>query len=186
MSGEISLTPRPPLPISGKGEQRQPDSPLPQAGEGLGVREISTRHTPRKTPDQQLSHARAMRREAATEVEKRLWRRIRARQLSVKFRRQHPVGPYIADFACLEIGLVIELDGGQHGLKAGMKYDDRRNEALSKAGFRVLRFWNNDVIDNLEGVLEAIRLAVSQTSLTPQPPLPISGEEEQKKRTESK
>jgi len=136
----------------------------------VGVREKP--RAPSKTPEIQLSRARAMRHISATEVEKRLWQRLRNRQLGVKFRRQQPIGPYIADFVCLELGLIIELDGGQH-----TKLEDaRRTAALQTLGFRILRFWNNDIIDNIEGVLTAILLALPSSALTPQPPLPLAGE----------
>ena len=88
-----------------------------------------------------------------------MWKHLRNRQLyNYKFRRQFPIEPYIADFACLELKLIIELDGGQHANR--INYDEQRSLFLDKRGFKVIRFWNNDVIENTEGVLEAIRLAV--------------------------
>ena len=69
-------------------------------------------------------------------------------------RRQRPIGPYIADFVCLEVSLIIEVDGGQHAEQ--IKEDEARTRFLEKAGFRVIRFWNNDVLANTDGVLEAI------------------------------
>jgi len=88
-----------------------------------------------------------------------VWKHLRNRQLyNYKFRRQFPIEPYIADFACLELKLIIELDGGQHANR--INYDEQRSLFLEKRGFKVIRFWNNDVIENTEGVLEAIRLAV--------------------------
>jgi len=94
-----------------------------------------------------------------TDVEQLVWKHIRNRQLyNYKFRRQFPIEPYIADFACLELKLIIELDGGQHANR--INYDEQRSLFLEKRGFKVIRFWNNDVIENTEGVLEAIRLAV--------------------------
>ena len=77
--------------------------------------------------------------------------------MGVKFRRQHPVGPYFADFACVEQGLIIELDGGQHGTEEGREYDAERTAYMSVAGFKVLRFWNNEVMTNLPGVLQVIK-----------------------------
>ena len=95
-----------------------------------------------------------MRREP-TEAEKRLWSALRDRRLSqYKFRRQHPVGRFIVDFVCLEEKLTIELDGGQHAAQA--RYDNKRTLSLEAAGYRVLRFWNNDVLANTEGVLTMI------------------------------
>ena len=75
-----------------------------------------------------------------------------------RFRRQAPIGKYIADFACYEPKLIIELDGGQHANR--IDYDDQRSLFLEKRGFKVIRFWNNDVIENIEGVLEAIHLVI--------------------------
>jgi very-short-patch-repair endonuclease len=92
----------------------------------------------------------------STEAEKLVWRYLRARRLDgLKFRRQHPIGEYIADFVCLENRIIIEIDGGQH---ANERNKDREREAwLKNQGFKVLRFWNNEVLENLEGVLEVIR-----------------------------
>jgi very-short-patch-repair endonuclease len=75
-----------------------------------------------------------------------------------KFRFQSPVGPYVADFLCVEARLVVELDGGQHGIQ--IEKDAVRTKALEAAGYMVIRFWNNDVLANMEGVLETIRLAL--------------------------
>jgi len=115
---------------------------------------------PRKLPEGQLANARLMRRERATEVEKLLWRRLRDAQLGWKFRRQHPIGPYILDFYCHEGRLVVELDGGQHakGREAGR--DRRRDRYLAEQGLRVLRFWNNEVLENMDGVVMAIVAAL--------------------------
>jgi very-short-patch-repair endonuclease len=98
--------------------------------------------------------ARKLRRDA-TAVESKLWKRLRSRQIEgAKFRRQFPIGPYIADFACIDLKLIIELDGGQH---ADSPTDAQRMECLETNGYTVIRFWNSEVIENLEGVLEAIR-----------------------------
>jgi len=89
-----------------------------------------------------------------TEAERKLWSHIHDRQvLGFKFVRQLPVGPYIADFACREADLIIELDGGQHSESSR---DDQRTAALADHGYALVRFWNNDVLTNTEGVLEAI------------------------------
>lgn len=102
------------------------------------------------------SRARELRR-ASTPEERLLWSRLRNRQLGAVFRRQQPLGFYFADFVCLEHKLVIELDGSQH---AGSEYDAVRDAALQARGFRVLRFWNNEVRGNLNGVLERIAEAL--------------------------
>lgn len=91
-----------------------------------------------------------------TEAEKRLWSRLRGNRLGCHFRRQHPVGPYIVDFACLERKLVIEVDGGQHNEPQGVARDRRRTEYLDRDGFHILRFWNNDVLARTDDVVETI------------------------------
>jgi very-short-patch-repair endonuclease len=93
-------------------------------------------------------------RENATDVERILWGALRESTLPWKFRRQHPIGRRIADFACPARKLVIELDGSQH--IEGADDDDRRDDELAAYGYRVIRFWNNDVLSNTEGVLLAI------------------------------
>ncbi|MFA5939938.1 MAG: endonuclease domain-containing protein [Sinimarinibacterium sp.] len=94
-----------------------------------------------------------------TDAESHLWHTLRNRQLlGHKFRRQLPIGPYVADFACVERALIVELDGGQHVERSAA--DEVRTKALEKQGFRVLRFWNDQVLRETEAVLEAIRLAL--------------------------
>jgi adenine-specific DNA-methyltransferase len=100
--------------------------------------------------------AKKLRREQ-TDVERKLWLALRNRQFhGCKFRRQQPVGPYVADFVCFESQLIIELDGGQHGLNESIVYDQARTRYLEKDGFQVLRFFNRELNDNFDGVLEAI------------------------------
>ena len=90
-----------------------------------------------------------------TEAERLLWQHLRKRQIGgLKFRRRHPVGRYVLDFVCLEVGLVIEVDGGQHGEQ--QSYDQDRTEWLQQRGYRVLRFWNNEVLMDSEAVREVI------------------------------
>ena len=90
-----------------------------------------------------------------TDAERLLWRHLRRRQLyGFKFRRQHSIGPYICDFVCLERPIVVELDGSQHVEQVG--YDMRRDIFLRSRGFRVLRFWNPDVLARTQSVLETI------------------------------
>jgi very-short-patch-repair endonuclease len=97
--------------------------------------------------------ARSLRRRS-TDAECRLWRHLRSRQLEgAKFVRQFPIGPHIADFACRDAHLAIELDGGQHSPEA----DAPRTAAIEMFGYRIIRFWNNDVLAKTEGVLEVIR-----------------------------
>ncbi len=100
------------------------------------------------------SFARTLR-TGQTDAEALLWSRLRNRKLEgFKFRRQVPLEGYVADFACIAARLVIELDGLQHAEQTA--YDNRRTRALQAAGFAVLRFWNGDVLTNIEGVLEVI------------------------------
>jgi very-short-patch-repair endonuclease len=102
--------------------------------------------------------ARRLRRDR-TVAEDRLWKYLRNRQMEgAKFRFQSPVGPYVADFFCVEAKLIVELDGGQHGV--AIEKDAARTKWIEGAGYIVIRFWNNDVLANTEGVLEVIRVAV--------------------------
>ena len=106
-------------------------------------------------------------RKAPTESEKKLWSQLRQHQLGCKFRRQHPTGGYIADFACVEHRLIVEADGGQH---ADNPNDLVRTQRLEALGWRVLRFWNNDIIGNADGVVEVILQALrASPSVTPSP-----------------
>jgi very-short-patch-repair endonuclease len=108
-------------------------------------------------------------RSKTTDAERHLWRYLKYRQLAgFRFRRQVPIGIYIADFACLEAKLVIELDGGQHRLQ--QTYDGKRDSALAALGFRVLRFWDNQALQATEAVLELILKELTATdSLLPPP-----------------
>ena len=97
-------------------------------------------------------------RQDLTDAERRMWSALRDRRLATyKFRRQHPIGRYIVDFACTRHTLVIELDGGQHADRAA---DARRTTWLESQGWRVIRFWNNDVLSNASGVIERILQAL--------------------------
>ena len=127
----------------------------------------------RVVSDRHRSRARALRGDM-TDAETRIWQRLRAhRFMGLSFRRQLPVGPYIVDFVCLEARLIVEIDGGQHA-SDGAAYDAKRDAWLRGRGFRVLRFWNNDVLKNLRGVLEHIAQAV-QEPLPPSLTLPRKG-----------
>ncbi len=102
-----------------------------------------------------------------------LWARIRAHRFQgVSFRRQHALGPYIVDFYAPSVKLVIELDGSQHLDHSA--YDTRRSAYLEAQGCRVLRFWNNDILNNLDDVLAEIALQLSHDSAPPLPALPKS------------
>ncbi len=105
-------------------------------------------------------NARALRHDL-TDAERLLWRHLRNRALyGHKFRRQHPVGRYIVDFVCIEQRVVVEIDGGQHATQ--VVEDEERTVYLESKGFRVLRFWNNDVLTNAEGVLKSIASAMGK------------------------
>jgi very-short-patch-repair endonuclease len=117
-----------------------------------GAREVRTERARRLRSD-------------ATDAERALWRRLRSRSLDGhKFVRQEPVGPYTVDFICREARLIIEVDGGQH---ADNQHDVVRDQWLASHNYRVLRFWNNDVLGNVAGVLETIA-----TTLADSPPHP--------------
>ena len=116
-------------------------------------------------------YARGLRRRQ-TDAERRLWARLRDRRLlGVKFARQVPIGPYIVDFCCREAKLVVELDGGQHSMRVA--YDADRTALLERLGYRVLRFWDNEALANIDGMLERVAQALNPThrrpSLRPSP-----------------
>ena len=105
-------------------------------------------------------------RKNSTEAERALWYRLSRRQLEgYKFRRQQPIGRYVVDFVSFERKLVIEVDGGQH--KVQKEEDKKRDNWLERNGFKVLRFWNSEMFENLEGVLNVVR-----RNLLPPPPAP--------------
>jgi very-short-patch-repair endonuclease len=110
-----------------------------------------------------------------TDAERVLWRELRQHQLGWRFRRQFPIPPYVADFACIEAHLIVEVDGGQHATPGD---HDRRDQRLRAQGWSILRFWNNDVLGNRAGVLQTIAEALGtrhQINLHPNPP-PLAGE----------
>jgi very-short-patch-repair endonuclease len=125
-----------------------------------------------------LAFARRLRRDM-TDAERAMWRILRGRQLAgYKFRRQQPIDHYIVDFVCFTHRLVIEIDGSQH---IDSKTDDIRSRYLERNGFRVLRFWNNEVLQNREGVAESIHQALREPPHPPgaarrAPPSPARGE----------
>lgn len=123
-----------------------------------------------------MSSTRARKlRKNTTDAERALWAVLRNRRLAgYKFRRQHPVGSYVVDFACLSRRLIIELDGGQHAVAADR--DRRRSRWLESQGFRVIRFWNTEVLENSEGVLDAIQEQLGSGPSPSPGPSPLGGE----------
>ena len=120
-----------------------------------------------------LNFAKNMR-QIPTDAEAKIWYHLRAKRMcGVKFKRQVPMGAYIVDFVAKHEHLIIEIDGGQHNEQT----DKTRTTWLENQGFKVLRLWNNEVLANIEGVLETIRLSLEQVR-TPSPPapLPLAGE----------
>jgi very-short-patch-repair endonuclease len=119
--------------------------------------------------------ARRLRRNQ-TDAERVLWFRLRDRRLNgLKFKRQVPIDKYVADFCCAEARLIVELDGGQHATRD----ETNRTAILEAMGYLVLRFWNNDVLQNTEGVLEEVRNTANRHPQEPPHPVPLpSGERE--------
>ncbi len=116
-------------------------------------------------PTGTLLNARRLRREM-TDAERKLWQYFRAGRFDeVKFRRQHPVPPYIADFCCVAVRMIVELDGSQHSDEV----DAARTRYLESQGWRILRFWDNEVLLETEAVLDAIWNAVNERTLSPTP-----------------
>ncbi len=136
-----------------------PEIPSP-LGERVRVRGETMKHLARKL------------RKNMTDAERLLWRHLRNRELGgYKFRRQRPVGPYILDFVCLEKKLVVEIDGGQHA--GQIELDAERSDYLKEKGYRVMRFWNNEVLKETESVLTVILSSLdgNVTALSPSSPL---------------
>jgi very-short-patch-repair endonuclease len=113
----------------------------------------------RAIPAGNRSNARSLR-STMTEAEKRIWFRLRAHRLNgASFRRQEPIGAYIVDFVCFDARLIVEVDGGQH---ADSQRDKIRDAWLESQGFTMLRFWNNDVLQNIESVMTAIHAVLAE------------------------
>ena len=129
---------------------------------------------------EQRDFARKLRNEP-TQAEQRLWFFLRASKLGVKFRRQAAIGPYIVDFVCFHHNLVVELDGPQHMDPASQRYDARRTQWLRAQGFRVMRFRNQALDEDIHGVVAKIRSALQMEQPTkdhpPSPALPTEGRE---------
>ena len=118
-------------------------------------------------------------RSGMTDAERRLWSCLRSKQLGVKFRRQHPLGTYVADFACLAPKLIVELDGSQHA--GQVDYDLRRDAFFEAQGFSVLRFPSNTPFLHLDGMLQAIANRLAELApLAPIPAFPQRGKEQEK------
>lgn len=116
----------------------------------------------------QIVRARELRKES-TEAEKKLWNALRRKNMGgLRFRRQYPLGPYFADFVCLPARLVVEVDGESHAEEAQIRHDRVRTAWLRSQRFRVIRFWNSDVFENIDGVLDVIADVVRK----PPPPTP--------------
>jgi very-short-patch-repair endonuclease len=133
-----------------------------------------------RTP-QATARSRVLRRNM-TEAEKKLWSLLRLSQLGgYRFRRQHPIGRYIADFYCPTLKVVVELDGGQHADERQKLQDRTRSSWLQSKQIQVLRFWNSDVLSNPDGVLRSIAICLSaRTNNDPHPTSPFQGEEKSK------
>jgi very-short-patch-repair endonuclease len=169
LAGEIYLLPslRPPKPL-GEGGGRGGVG----GGGWMNIRRPSL-------PDARVPRARALRRDM-TEAAKRLWQRLRQPPFKEHhFRRQATIGPYFCDFASHSLKMVIEVDGGQH---AESTADDRRTAYLKSQGYRVLRFWNHEVLKNLSGVLTAIDTEIAEAPPAPDPSPPQAGGGEKRPR----
>ena len=163
--GEFGIILPPELTATGGSLEARPNqtpgSPLLVPGEGKGeVPLTDSRPVARK-----FVRARQLRREQ-TDAELLLWRHLRARRLNgLGFRRQFPLGPFITDFCCKERHLVIELDGGQHNERTGAARDKFRTGLIEVRGHRILRFWDNEVLTNIDGVLQVIADAAERSEL---------------------
>jgi very-short-patch-repair endonuclease len=129
---------------------------------GEGDLEVTSEHN---YPN--VANARTLRR-SSTDAERLLWKHLRMRQLGAyKFRRQHPIGTYIVDFVCLEKMLIVELDGGQHTEQ--MEYDKKRSKWLRECGYRVLRYWNHEVLKTPDVVMAKILEEIERKMISPSP-----------------
>jgi very-short-patch-repair endonuclease len=149
-SNSVALSPT----LSRKREREQKAiPPLPRAGEGWGEGESWKKRHASSLKARKL-------RQNTTDAEMKFWHEVKAKRFhGLKFKRQYPVGPYYADFACVEENLIVEIDGGQHCENAK---DEARTRFLEKEGFKVVRFWNNEILNNMEGVLLTLSLALSR------------------------
>ena len=157
--------------------RRTPPLPSPASeaagrGRGWGALNLAMERKPREQ-DTRIPRARNLRLNTTTAERKLWWHLRRVAPARSHFRRQATIGPYYVDFACHDLRLVIELDGGQHGHPHQRDNDAVRTEFLNSRGYRVLRFWNNDVLTNIDGVLSVIQSALDDAvSAAPPPPTP--------------
>ncbi len=122
----------------------------------------------RKLVNKNLINFAKNNRKSSTKAETKLWSILKNRNLNgYKFRRQEVIKKYIVDFICYEKSLIIELDGGQHNEKSNELLDEERTEHLKKEGFEVLRFWNNEVLENIDGVANIILKVLNKTKPSP-------------------
>jgi adenine-specific DNA-methyltransferase len=159
-----------PLSLMGEGgEHREP-------GEGPTHGALSRRPWLDEHPEA-IDRARSLR-TRMTDAEQRLWFLLRSRRFrDYKFRRQYSIGPYVADFACVSVRLIVEADGGHHCENA---YDDTRSAYIEGQGWRIVRFWNNDILQQTEAVLERIESSLAMTLTCPALPVGLSHEGEAK------
>src|SRR6202049_538269 len=152
-------------------ENRTPESPLPLRVED---RKSERSSGPFADPSARgrgkaTLRSRALRKQS-TIAEKFLWQKLRRKQFhGLRFRRQFPLGPFFGDFVCLPARLVIEVDGGQHAESPHAEHDSRRSEWLRNQNFRVLRFWNLDIFENIDGVVDRIDSVMREHPLPPAP-----------------
>jgi very-short-patch-repair endonuclease len=159
--------------MNGRTGRITPTHPSPIDGGGLGggdASRLANRGMKKHPVDGAHARARALR-QHMTEAERRVWQILRTRQIEGhRFRRQVPIGRYIADFVCHQARLILEIDGGHHDRwslrEAG------RAEFLQNEGYRILRFWNNEILESLDGVAQTIAAALAAS---PHPTLPIKG-----------
>ncbi len=172
------------IPMGAPSEPRTP-LPPPERGRSASERSEGSRVGVKTRFDRtRLKTARARQlRQNSTDVEAMMWSRLRGGRVDgLNFRRQHPAGPYTLDFYCPQLRLAIELDGGQHNERLQSSRDQRRTDWLMSRGVTLLRFWNNDVAQNLRGVLETIKTTADKVRLCGVTPtrrwradLPLSG-----------
>lgn len=145
------------------GENNTENSPYPPPDlplKGGGVASLKQYNNGRKYSLNAKFKAKQLR-QAMTDAENTLWLHLQKKQFhNLKFRRQQPIGIYIADFVCFEKKLIIELDGGQHNEINNIKHDNKRDEFLQSQGFTVVRLWNNDIFENIDGVLEYLEQVI--------------------------